>query len=98
MRRPLTREAVRTFRLGVAALLVLICACEMRSRRESSRTRDAGDEDAAAPYQADVEEGLGAAVAILVDTSGSMAQDAPGDTRPKYIVAREALEAPGAAR
>src|SRR5947209_320558 len=82
MRRPLTREAVRTVRLGVAVLLVLTCACEMRSRRESSRTRDAGDEDAAAPYQADVEEGLGAAVAILVDTSGSMAQDAPGDTRP----------------
>src|SRR5947209_477545 len=93
MRRPLTREAVRTVRLGVAVLLVLTCACEMRSRRESSRTRDAGEEEAAAPYQAEVEEGLGAAVAILVDTSGSMAQDAPGDTRPKYIVAREAIEA-----
>jgi len=36
--------------------------------------------------------GLGAAVAILVDTSGSMKDDVPGDARPKYLVAREALE------
>ncbi len=88
-----TREAVGTVRFGVAALLVLTCACQVRSQRDSSKTRDAADEEAAAPYQAEVEEGLGAAVAILVDTSGSMAQDAPGDTRPKYVVAREALEA-----
>ena len=92
MRRPMTREAVRTVRLGVAALLVLTCACQARSPRDS-KTRNAADEEAAAPYQAEVEEGLGAAVAILVDTSGSMAQDAPGDTRPKYVVAREAIEA-----
>ena len=39
-----------------------------------------------------MEEGLGAAVAILVDTSGSMRETAPGDTRPKYVVAQEALE------
>jgi Mg-chelatase subunit ChlD len=39
-----------------------------------------------------VEEGLGAAVAILVDTSGSMRETAPGDSRPKYVVAQEALE------
>ena len=45
-----------------------------------------------ATYQAEVEEGLGAAVAILVDTSGSMSQKAPGDTRSKYVVAQEALE------
>jgi len=30
-------------------------------------------------------------VAILVDTSGSMAKDAPGDDRPKHEVARAAL-------
>jgi Mg-chelatase subunit ChlD len=93
MRRRVIREAVRTARLGVAALLVLICACEARSRSESSRPRHAGDEESAAPYQADVDEGLGAAVAILVDTSGSMAREAPGDSRPKYVVAREAIEA-----
>lgn len=41
-----------------------------------------------------VDEGLGAAVAILIDNSGSM-RDAPkasGETRPKYVIAREALD------
>ena len=60
--------------------------------RESAR-RQAEDRAANAPYQAEVEEGLGAAVAILVDTSGSMKENAPGDSRPKYVVAQEALEA-----
>src|SRR5262245_28424968 len=45
------------------------------------------------PYQSEVEEGLGAAVAILIDTSGSMDQTAPGDSRPKWVVAQEALDA-----
>src|SRR5437773_10510382 len=49
--------------------------------------------DSPATYQAEVEEGLGAAVAILIDTSGSMRDNAPSDSRPKYIVAQEALEA-----
>ncbi|UCF67712.1 MAG: VWA domain-containing protein [Acidobacteriota bacterium] len=44
-----------------------------------------------AVYQAEVEEGIGAAVAILIDTSGSMKNSAPGDPRPKFVVAREAL-------
>ena len=38
------------------------------------------------------DEGIGAAIAILIDTSGSMRDEAPGDGRPKYQVAREALE------
>ena len=74
-------------------LLSLTFACQ--SNRGPDRSTDArASEDfrSAAPYQAEVEEGLGAAVAILVDTSGSMKQDAPGDSRPKYVVAREALE------
>src|SRR5205085_12277341 len=37
--------------------------------------------------------GVGAAVAILLDTSGSMREKVPGDNRPKYVVANEALEA-----
>jgi Mg-chelatase subunit ChlD len=64
--------------------------------RRPERSGDASasrDFEPAAPYQAEVEEGLGAAVAILVDTSGSMSEQAPGDSRPKYVVAREALEA-----
>lgn len=44
-----------------------------------------------APYQAEVEEGLGAALAVLIDTSGSMGDAAPGDGRPKAAVALEAI-------
>ena len=80
-----------------AALVPLVSgtvACESNGRRD--RGADARSADAlegSAPYQAEVEEGLGAAVAILVDTSGSMRDVAPGDSRPKYVVAQEALEA-----
>jgi Mg-chelatase subunit ChlD len=74
------------------ALLVLACACDTRRPRERSRRPIASDEESAAPYQSEVDEGIGAAVAILIDTSGSMRDPAPGDTRPKYIVAQEALE------
>jgi Mg-chelatase subunit ChlD len=66
-------------------------ACEVR--RESPSRRDARSEEDAAPYQAAVDEGLGAAVAILIDTSGSMREKAAGDSRPKYVVAQEAIEA-----
>jgi len=79
--------------LVVGGAIALSAACEpgrRSSRPESSAAADAAD---LAPYQAEVEEGLGAAVAILVDTSGSMKEPAPGDSRPKYLVAREALEA-----
>lgn len=90
-----TSRAVRVA-LTAAALLLLIVACEMRPRRD--RSRDAGpaqDAESTAPYQAEVEEGLGAAVAILIDTSGSMRDPArgAGGSQPKYLVAREALEA-----
>jgi Mg-chelatase subunit ChlD len=47
---------------------------------------------AEAPYQAAVEEGLGAAIAVIVDTSGSMKDQPAGDSRPKYVIAREAIE------
>ena len=73
--------------LAAAALLPAMLACD--ANRRANRDADA---ERAAPYQADVEEGLGAAVAILVDTSGSMKDDVPGDSRPKFVVAREALE------
>lgn len=71
-------------------LLIVLCACDVSQRREAQR---AADPEPTAPYQAEVEEGLGAAVAILIDTSGSMKEAAPGDSRPKHAVAREALEA-----
>jgi Mg-chelatase subunit ChlD len=66
-----------------------VTACDGSRRSRASQSEEASS----APYQAEVEEGLGAAVAILVDTSGSMRQEAPGDSRPKAVVAREALDA-----
>src|SRR2546428_2464614 len=88
----------RTVRARVAAatlapLLMLTLACQTNRRERSADARSGRAEEPAATYQADVEEGLGAAVAILVDTSGSMRDAAPGDSRPKYVVAQQALEA-----
>jgi Mg-chelatase subunit ChlD len=74
---------------AIVALAVALSACDASRRSRASQDDDASS----APYQAEVEEGLGAAVAILVDTSGSMNDPAPGDSRPKAAVAREALEA-----
>jgi Mg-chelatase subunit ChlD len=74
-------------------LLLLACACDGRRAPSRRDARNARDEADAAPYQAAVDEGLGAAVAILVDTSGSMRDRAAGDDRPKYVVAQEAIEA-----
>jgi Mg-chelatase subunit ChlD len=79
--------------LVAGALMPWLMACEANGRRNRDRDVPRTEPESAATYQADVEEGLGAAVAILVDTSGSMRQDAPGDTRPKYVVAQAALEA-----
>lgn len=78
-----------------AAVLLTVCAiaCQAAPPRERTKSSRAQAPESEAPYQAEVEEGLGAAVAILVDTSGSMKEKAPGDTRPKYVVAQEALEA-----
>lgn len=42
-------------------------------------------------YVAAVDEGLGASIALVLDVSGSMRDKTPGDQRPKYLVAREAL-------
>src|SRR5262245_30360259 len=79
--------------VAVAAIAAGAAACQDGSRREARAARAAADDERGATYQSDVEESLGAAVAILVDTSGSMRQEAPGENRPKHIVAQEALEA-----
>jgi len=85
-------------RAGVLAIAIVTGvfvtgAYLMGIRSLPSGATDDASPVAEAPYQAEVEEGLGAAVAILIDTSGSMADPAPGDTRPKYDVALEALQA-----
>ena len=80
--------------LWVAAVAVALAACGPGgSRAGTAADRRAAERADAAPYQADVDEGLGAAVAILVDTSGSMRERVADDGRPKHAVAREALEA-----
>ena len=58
-------------------------------RPRERRARHAYDD---VPYQAEIEEGLGAAVAILIDTSGSMREPSAWRWRPKHLVARDALE------
>jgi hypothetical protein len=50
--------------LSSVALAAPLAACDEPRRRRVARD----DEETSAPYQAEVDEGLGAAVAILVDT------------------------------
>ncbi len=88
--------ASRSSWAGLAAAVLLpslLLACQPNARRDRSAAAAPQDSEADAPYQAEVEEGLGAAIAILIDTSGSMKERAPGDSRPKHVVAQEALEA-----
>ena len=79
--------------LAAVSLMAWMSACDPGRADRSSDTPPPPAVDSAATYQAEVEEGLGAAVAILIDTSGSMRDKAPGDARPKFVVAHEALEA-----
>lgn len=77
--------------IGVAALVLIVqCRREQGAQRETSPSTE--QRDSPAYYQAAFTEHPGAAIVILVDTSGSMADPAPGDNRPKSDVAREALK------
>src|SRR6478609_8290948 len=76
----------------IALTVAAATGCAPGARRDRDRSASGGD-GSDAPYQAEVDEGVGAAIAILVDTSGSMKERAPGDSRPKYVVAQEALAA-----
>ena len=75
---------------ALTLILVLATIACGPDRPRERRVRHAYDD---VPYQAEIEESLGAAVAILIDTSRSMREPAPGDGRPKYEVAHDALEA-----
>jgi len=79
--------------MAAAVLVSSLVACQPAPQRDRTKPAQSRAPESDAPYQAEVEEGLGAAVAILVDTSGSMKEPAPGDSRPKYVVAQQALEA-----
>jgi len=79
--------------LAAVSLMAWMSACDPGRADRSVDTPPPRAVDSTATYQAEVEEGLGAAVAILIDTSGSMRDRAPGDARPKSVVAHEALEA-----
>ena len=92
---PIARTRRRTAPLLAALLLAAACGGEAPgggSAPEEAETLDptaqAGD---TTPYEPQVPEGPGVAVAVLVDNSGSMYDPAPGDTRPKHEVARQAV-------
>jgi Mg-chelatase subunit ChlD len=104
MRKSKTRMRATLFAATLAATALAACGrAPSRSVASAGRPADAGQPmpgqtmqghpvgSRPAVYQAEVEEGVGAAIMIVVDTSGSMAKPAPGDTRPKHEVAREAL-------
>ena len=78
--------------LAVVSLTSSMSACDPSRAGRSTDTPPPRTIESPATYQAEVEEGLGAAVAILIDTSGSMRDKAPGDERPKFVIAREAVE------
>ena len=88
------RVAARVVFLLIISLFVLF---RSRQRRAASTAGESASATSAAPsstakYVPAGDEGLGAAIAIMVDNSGSMRENAGGDSRPKFRVARQALE------
>ena len=78
----------------VAAVAVAFAsACLKEQPAATDQTDDSTAVRSTAKYVSTVDEGLGASIAILLDVSGSMQKSAGSDSRPKYIVAREALQA-----
>src|SRR5687768_3780718 len=80
-----------------AVLVAIVAAGIAFSTCERSQSGSSEDDDEVAAidttrYVPEVDEGLGASVAIVLDNSGSMEDDAEGDQRAKHIVAREALQ------
>jgi len=92
-----SRAGKSALRVVLFLVVAIFVALRSRSRHKAdanndsppvavTTTRDTGR------YKPTGDEGLGAAVAIMIDNSGSMKQKAGNDTRPKYQVARAALE------
>lgn len=80
--------AARRTMTGVLGVLML-AAC-------SGTKGDSGDSIVVHPdaerYKPVGDEGLGVSVVIVLDNSGSMKGNAPGDSRPKFEVAKTAIE------
>jgi Mg-chelatase subunit ChlD len=92
-----SRAGKSALRIVLFVVLALFAILRSRSRHKSEKSRDDASKVVATPrdtgkYRATGDEGLGAAVAIMIDNSGSMREKAGSDTRPKYQVARAALE------
>ena len=90
----MVRHAARTqSHHAAASAWVVACLCVLNAcdQRRNAELRE-GAGSASDKYAPAVDEGLGASVAILIDNSGSMKEAAEGDTRPKFVVAREAIE------
>jgi Mg-chelatase subunit ChlD len=73
-------------------LLAVIFARRGTRRAKPDEQPASGEAVATAKYVPEKTEGLGASIAILIDNSGSMKDRASGDSRAKYLVAREALQ------
>jgi len=91
----------RPGRSAARVVLILLLSFFVILRTRQRRPTPSADEStpppstatqAAGKYVPAGDEGLGAAVAIMVDNSGSMRDKAGGDKRPKFQVARQALE------
>jgi len=76
---------------GVIVIAIVILGIFL-ARGVRRDTPNGGEQPASeGKYTPSGDEGLGAAVAIVIDNSGSMEDMARGDSRPKYQVAREAV-------
>ena len=90
---PVTGVWVRTQAVAIVSLALFAVACGSSSSRDVD-TENADSSGAAVDkYVPEVDEGLGASIAIVIDHSGSMKEEAEGDSRPKFVVAHEALQA-----
>lgn len=79
-------------RVLIVVVLLGVMFIVFRTRADDASLAFNAGQDTAR-YVPSGDEGLGASVALLLDVSGSMAETATGDSRPKFIVAREALRA-----
>jgi hypothetical protein len=77
---------------GVVVVIIIIIAVIIARQSRDNGTRFIEPSvDSTGKYVPTGDEGLGASIAIVLDVSGSMKDNAEGDKRPKYLVAREAL-------